>query len=149
MATQRHSGRRAGAGRGSPCPCHPALPASAATACSAAYSVQTDWGTGFTAALSVTNTGTTAITGWTVTYSYTGNQTLQSGWDGTWTQSGENVTVVNASWNGSLAAGANTTGIGANFNYSGTNTAPTSVTCTPTGGGAALPKGRSPRRPRP
>ncbi len=111
-----------------------ASPASASTSCSAAYSVQTDWGTGFTAALSVTNNGTTAITGWTVTYSYTGNQTLQSGWDGTWTQSGENVTVTNASWNGSLAAGANTTGIGANFNYSGTNTAPTSVTCTPAGG---------------
>ncbi len=119
----------------------PALPASAATACSAAYSVQTDWGTGFTAALSVTNTGTTAITGWTVTYSYTGNQTLQSGWDGTWTQSGENVTVANASWNGSLAAGANTSGIGANFNYSGTNTAPTSVTCTPTGGGGGTTEG--------
>jgi cellulose 1,4-beta-cellobiosidase len=113
----------------------PALPASAATSCSAAYSVQTDWGTGFTAALSVTNNGTSAITGWTITYSYSGNQTLQSGWDGTWTQSGENVTVVNASWNGSLAAGASTSGIGANFNYSGTNTAPTSVTCTPTGGG--------------
>ena len=91
-----------------------ASPASASTSCSAAYSVPTDWGSGFTAALSVTNNGTTAITGWTVTYSYTGNQTLQSGWDGTWTQSGKNVTVTNASWNGSLAAGANTTGIGAN-----------------------------------
>jgi cellulose 1,4-beta-cellobiosidase len=119
----------------------PALPASAATACSAAYSVETDWGSGFTAALSVTNTGTTAITGWTITYSYTGNQTLQSGWDGTWTQSGENVSVVNESYNGSLAAGASTTGIGANFNYSGTNTAPTSVTCTPTGGGGGTTEG--------
>jgi cellulose 1,4-beta-cellobiosidase len=112
----------------------PALPASAATSCSATYSVQTDWGSGFTAGLTVTNNGTTAITGWTVTYSYSGNQTLQSGWSGNWTQSGENVTVTNASWNGSLAAGASATGIGANFNYSGTNTAPSSVTCTPTGG---------------
>jgi cellulose 1,4-beta-cellobiosidase len=113
----------------------PALPASAATSCSATYSVQTDWGSGFTAGLTVTNNGTTAITGWTVTYSYTGNQTLQSGWSGNWTQSGKTVTVTNASWNGSLAAGGSATGIGANFNYSGTNTAPTSVSCTPTGGG--------------
>jgi cellulose 1,4-beta-cellobiosidase len=113
----------------------PALPASAATSCSATYSVQTDWGSGFTAGLTVTNNGTTAITGWTVTYSYTGNQTLQSGWSGNWTQSGKTVTVTNASWNGSLAAGASATGVGANFGYSGTNTAPSSVTCTPSGGG--------------
>src|SRR5271156_1581997 len=66
------------------------LPAVAATSSwSAAYSVQTDWGSGFTANLTVTNNGTTAITGWTVTYSYAGNQTLQSGWSGNWTQSGK------------------------------------------------------------
>jgi cellulose 1,4-beta-cellobiosidase len=108
-------------------------PAGAATAsCSAAYSVQTDWGSGFTASLNITNNGTAAITGWTVTYSYAGNQTLSNGWNGTWSQSGKTVTVANASYNGSLAAGASTTA-GANFNYSGTNAAPTSVTCTPAG----------------
>jgi cellulose 1,4-beta-cellobiosidase len=118
----------------------PAGPAAAqGSSCSAAYSVETDWGTGFTAQLTVTNTGTTAITGWTVTYSYTGNQTLQSGWSGNWSQSGENVTVTNASWNGDLAAGASATGVGANFNYTGTNTAPASVTCTPTGSSTPPP----------
>jgi cellulose 1,4-beta-cellobiosidase len=106
----------------------------ATSSCAAAYSVQTDWGSGFTAQLTVTNTGTSAITGWTVTYSYAGNQTLQSGWSGNWTQSGKAVTVTNASYNGSLAAGAAATGVGANFTYSGTNAAPTSVTCTPSGG---------------
>jgi len=109
--------------------------ANAAAGCSAVYSVQTDWGSGFTAQLTVTNNGTTAITGWTVTYSYTGNQTLSNGWNGTWTQSGKTVTVANLSYNGSLAVGAQATGIGANFAYSGTNTAPSSVTCTATGGG--------------
>ena len=113
-----------------------AVPAVAATSsCAAAYSVTTDWGSGFTAALTVTNNGTAAITGWTVTYSYTGNQALQpTGWNGAWTQSGKAVTVTNESYNGSLAPGATASGIGANFNYSGTNAAPTSVTCTPAGG---------------
>src|SRR5580698_184508 len=70
------------------------VPAMAATSsCSAAYSVQSDWGSGFTASLSITNNGTAAITGWTVTYSYAGNQTLSSGWNGAWTQSGKAVTV--------------------------------------------------------
>jgi endoglucanase len=114
----------------------PPVAQAAAASCSAAYSVQTDWGSGFTAAITVTDNGTSAITGWTLTYSYTGNQTLQSGWNGNWTQSGKTVTITNESYNGSLAAGANTS-LGANFNYSGTNTAPTSVTCTPTGGGSS------------
>jgi endoglucanase len=111
-----------------------AVPAVAATSsCSAAYSVTTDWGSGFTASLTIADNGTAAITGWTVTYSYAGNQTLSSGWNGTWTQSGKAVTVASLSYNGNLAPGATTTA-GANFNYSGTNAAPTSVTCTPAGG---------------
>ena len=102
-------------------------PAGAATSsCAAAYSVSNDWGSGFTASLTITNNGTAAITGWTVTYSYAGNQTLANGWNGAWAQSGKAVTVVNESYNGSLAAGATTTA-GANFNYSGTNAAATTV----------------------
>jgi cellulose 1,4-beta-cellobiosidase len=109
------------------------LPASAATTCSAAYSVQSDWGAGFVNSITVTNTGTTAITGWTLTLTFSGNQTLANGWNGIWTQSGQVVTVVNEPYNGSLAAGANTQ-LGAQFSYSGTNSAPT-VTCTAQGGG--------------
>jgi cellulose 1,4-beta-cellobiosidase len=123
--------------------------AGAATAsCSATYSVTTDWGTGFQVALNITNNGSTAITGWTITYSYTGNQTLANGWDGTWTQSGETVTVTNESYNGDLAAGASTPA-GANFNYSGTNTAPTSVTCTPAGSVTPPPTTPPPTSPTP
>jgi len=118
-----------------------ASPAVAATSsCSAAYSVQTDWGSGFTASLAVTNNGTAAITGWTVTYTYAGNQALSNGWNGNWAQSGKTVTVTNESYNGSLAAGASTTA-GANFNYSGTNAAPASVTCTPSGSTTPPPTG--------
>ena len=113
-------------------PAAPKAAAAATTSCSAAYSVQTDWGTGFTASLTVTNNGAAAITGWTVTWTYAGNQTLSSGWSGNWTQSGKTVTVTNASWNGSLSAGQSTQA-GANFSYSGTNAAPASVTCTPAG----------------
>jgi hypothetical protein len=80
----------------------------AAASCNAAYSVQTNWGSGFTASLTITDNGTSAITGWTVTYAYSGNQQLSSGWNGTWSQSGKTVTVANASYNGSLAAGAST-----------------------------------------
>ena len=108
-------------------------PASAASACTATYSVVNDWGSGFQAAVNVT-AGSAAITGWTVSFTYSGNQQLTNGWNGTWSQSGEAITITNASYNGSLAASASTQA-GATFNYSGTNTAPATVSCTATGTG--------------
>jgi len=103
-----------------------ATQASAQSDCAVQYVVNSDWGTGFSVAINITDEGP-AISSWTLAYSYTGNQTLSDGWSGTWTQSGENVSVASASWNGSLATGASAQ-IGANFNYSGTNTAPTTFT---------------------
>ena len=66
------------------------------------------WSTGFTASFNVTNSGTTAITGWTVVLTYAGNPQIQSGsgWNGTWSQTGGTVTVTNLSYNGALAPGA-------------------------------------------
>src|SRR5690349_15060952 len=63
----------------------------AALQCSVDYKTN-DWGAGFTAELTLTNRGTDAIDGWTLTYSYAGNQKLTNGWNGTWSQSGQNVT---------------------------------------------------------
>jgi cellulase/cellobiase CelA1 len=96
-----------------------AAPASAATSCQVAYSANS-WSTGFTASITITNEGS-ALTSWTLAYTYGGNQQLTQGWSGNWSQSGETVTVTNASWNGALATGASTQ-IGANFSYSGINT---------------------------
>ncbi|MEU8122882.1 cellulase family glycosylhydrolase [Spirillospora sp. NPDC049024] len=99
-----------------------AAPARAAVACEVGYTVD-DWGTGFTAAVTITNRGP-AVDGWTLTYSYTGNQRLTNGWNGRWTQSGGSVTVANESWNATIATGASVQA-GAQFTYSGTNAAPT------------------------
>ncbi|WP_405724582.1 cellulose binding domain-containing protein [Streptomyces sp. NBC_00028] len=102
--------------------------------CSVDYKTN-DWGSGFTVDLTLTNRGTDAINGWTVTYGYTGNQKLVNGWNGTWSQSGQTVTVQNAAYNGTIAAGA-AVSAGAQFGYSGTNAAPTSfaVNGTPCNG---------------
>ncbi len=110
-----------------------ATPANAATGCSVAYAIQSDWGAGFVVNITITNLGS-PITAWTLGYSYAGNQALASGWNGNWSQSGTTVTVTNAAYNGSLATGA-TALPGAQFAYSGTNTNPTAftlngVTCT-------------------
>ncbi|WP_258314496.1 cellulose-binding domain-containing protein, partial [Streptomyces sp. Act143] len=100
-------------------------PASAAAlACSVDYKTN-DWGSGFTTDVTITNRGTDTISGWTLTYAYAGNQKLSNGWNGTWSQSGQNITVKDAGYNGTIAAGA-AVSTGAQFTYSGTNAAPTS-----------------------
>src|SRR3954469_5960582 len=93
----------------------------AAVRCSVDYKTN-DWGSGFTADLTLTNRGTDVIDGWTLTYAYAGNQKLSNGWNGTWSQSGRTVTVKNASYNARIAAGA-AVSTGGQFTYSGTNTA--------------------------
>jgi hypothetical protein len=102
--------------------------ANAGPLCTATYSVQTQWNTGFVAILTVTNSGATAITGWTVALRYAGNQAFQTGWNGIWSQPGFGVTVNNASYNGNLAPGNTISNIGAIFMFSGINNPPT-VAC--------------------
>ncbi|MHB9757817.1 glycoside hydrolase family 48 protein [Streptomyces sp. BYX5S] len=101
----------------------PTTAQAAAVECSVDYRTN-DWGAGFTADLTITNRGSAAIDGWTLTYAYTGDQKLSNGWNGTWSQSGKNITVKDAGYNGKIAAGA-ATSTGAQFSYSGSNSAPT------------------------
>jgi len=104
----------------------PQMAQAAGVQCQATYTTTWDSGTGFGTSVTITNLGA-AWTSWTLGYSYAGNQTLQSGWNGTWTQSGHAVTVASLSWNGAVATNG-TVVPGANFTYNGTNTAPTVFT---------------------
>ncbi|QFZ19695.1 cellulase family glycosylhydrolase [Saccharothrix syringae] len=100
-----------------------AAAASASFACKVDYSVH-DWGSGFGANVTIRNLGSTPANGWTLTYSYQGNQTLLQGWNGIWSQSGKQVTVTNLTWNARIPANGSV-GLGANFSYGGSNAAPT------------------------
>src|SRR5580692_8964725 len=129
-----------------------AAPAAATSACQVTYTVNSDWGTGFSVAINITNNGP-AITSWTLGYAYAGNQKIAQGWSGNWSQSGENITVTNASWNGTLPTGGSAA-IGANFSYTGTNPAPTAFTlhgstCNGTGAPPTPPPPTPPPSPTP
>ncbi|MGE6738214.1 glycoside hydrolase family 48 protein, partial [Streptomyces sp. NPDC059900] len=95
----------------------------AAVECSVDYKTN-DWGSGFTADLTITNRGAASIDGWTLTYNYSGNQKLANGWNATWSQSGKAITAKSLSYNAKIAPGAAATA-GAQFTYSGANSAPT------------------------
>jgi mannan endo-1,4-beta-mannosidase len=95
--------------------------------CKVTYSAS-NWGggNGFTVNVTILNTGTNGINGWTLAFAYaSGQQVTMPGWGATYTQDGGNVSATNLSWNGTLAPNAST-GIGFNGTYSGANPAPTS-----------------------
>lgn len=70
--------------------------------------------------------GSSAISGWTVKWSLGSGQSISQVWKGKLTTSGSNATVVNESYNGTVAANASTT-----FGLLGTGTATTpALTCT-------------------
>jgi hypothetical protein len=100
--------------------------AQAASGCRVAYSVTNEWPGGFGASVSVTNLGE-PVSGWQLSWSFASGQTVTQLWGGSYSQTGTQVTVTNASWNGSLATGASTD-IGFNGAYSATNPVPTAFT---------------------
>jgi hypothetical protein len=104
--------------------------ASAATSCSASYSTQSEWGGGFVGSVTVTNTGSTALTGWAVTFTFGGGQQVTSAWNASLTQSIEYVTATSLNYNGAVAPSGSTS-FGFQGTWSGSDKVPASVTCTP------------------
>jgi len=95
--------------------------------CTVQYVNQNDWGNGFLAAVTMTNTSTQAINGWTFTWNFPGTQVITDLWNGTVTQTGKSVKVTNVWYDPAIAPGANIQ-IGFVANYSGSNTPPSSFT---------------------
>ncbi|GAB3434302.1 GH12 family glycosyl hydrolase domain-containing protein [Flindersiella endophytica] len=96
------------------------------TACRVGYR-PTSWNNGFTADLTLTNTGSSTINGWTAGFSFPGNQQVTNAWGATVTQNGQAVTARNMAYNNTIAPGASQT-FGFQGTYSGTNASPTNFT---------------------
>ena len=92
--------------------------------CKVTYT-SSDWGTGLTASVTITNTGTSAVNGWTMAFTWPGNQQITQGWSATWSQTGNQVTATNLPWDATIAPSGTVT-IGFNASYSGSDPRPTS-----------------------
>jgi len=103
-----------------------ALAVNAATTgakCTIDYTISPQNTSAFGAAITINNTGTTALSSWTLIWAFVNGQTVASLWNGVETQSGTNVTVKNESYNGGIAAGSSLTGIGFNGTWNGISNA--------------------------
>ncbi|MFI9242434.1 endo-1,4-beta-xylanase [Streptomyces sp. NPDC053086] len=92
-------------------------------ACSAAYSVTSQWNTGFTGQVRISCSGA-SLSSWKVSWSYGGGQRITQAWNATCAQSGAAVSCANASYNGMVADGGSVT-FGFNGSWSGSNPVPT------------------------
>ncbi|MFE5260919.1 cellulose 1,4-beta-cellobiosidase [Streptomyces coelicoflavus] len=116
---------------------HSASAGAAAAACTVDYQVQNDWGSGFTAAVTVTNNGA-ATSSWSLGWTYAGSQKVTNSWNAKVSQSGAAVTAANESYNGTLSTGGSAS-FGFQGTYSGSNAIPATftlngVTCNVDGG---------------
>jgi cellulase/cellobiase CelA1 len=77
----------------------------------------------------VKNTGSAALNGWTIGWTFPGDQKINDLWNGSYTQSGQAVTVANASYNGTVAPGGTVT-VGFTGTFASNDTPPAGVRCS-------------------
>lgn len=111
-------------GAGTPPPAPPTTPPASA-AFDVTYRVDSDWKSGFVATVTIKNNGP-AVNGWTLGWSFPGAQKITGSWNGTQTQDGRAVQVVNAAYNGAIPTGGTVSfGFLADYPYGTANVNPT------------------------
>jgi poly(3-hydroxybutyrate) depolymerase len=85
------------------------------------------WNTGLTSNMTITNTGTTTISGWSLVFTLPGGQVITSGWNAGYAPTSGQVTASNVSYNADIAPNASV-GIGFQATHTGNTAKPTSFT---------------------
>jgi predicted carbohydrate-binding protein with CBM5 and CBM33 domain len=75
-------------------------------ACTAALKIDSSWSGGYQATATIKNTGSAAVSPWTVTWTMPSGSTVSQGWNATVSQTGSTVTATGPTWGSALAPGA-------------------------------------------
>ncbi len=94
--------------------------------CRIGYTVSA-WNTGLTASITITNTGTAAINGWTLAFTLPNGQTITSAWNTTISPTSGAVTARNVSYNAAIARNASVS-VGFQANHTGNTGRPSTFT---------------------
>ncbi|MEE4543014.1 glycoside hydrolase family 6 protein [Streptomyces sp. V4-01] len=87
----------------------------ASGACAVTYKVASAWTGGFTADVTVRNTGGSAVNGWSLRWTFPADQKITSAWNAGTTQSGATVTATDLGYNATVPVGGST-----GFGFQGT-----------------------------
>jgi hypothetical protein len=105
-----------------------------ASGVNATLTLQSDWGAGYCAEVTLQNTSAAAVTSWTAVIELN-QSTVTNLWNGTVTRSGTQITVKPvAAWNSGIAPGASLGAFGFCATSSGSDYRPALVSLTVTGG---------------
>jgi poly(hydroxyalkanoate) depolymerase family esterase len=94
--------------------------------CKVANSISA-WNSGLTNNVTITNTGSAAISGWRLAFTLPSGQTITNGWNATYSPTSGAVTATNVTYNGSIPVGASVT-VGYQATHTGNSAAPTGFT---------------------
>ncbi|WP_409073165.1 extracellular catalytic domain type 1 short-chain-length polyhydroxyalkanoate depolymerase [Micromonospora chalcea] len=104
----------------------PTTPPPGTGACSVRIELNA-WNNGLTENITISNTGSTAVNGWSLAFTLPGGQTITSGWNASYSPSSGQVTARNVSYNAAIPAGGSTT-IGFQATHTGNAGRPSSFT---------------------
>lgn len=91
--------------------------------CGVGYRVTNEWPGGFQGEIVLRNTGSSAINGWTLRWTFPDSQRVSNLWGGTATQSGAEVSVTSVSYTATIAPAGSVT-LGFTATKGGTNPSP-------------------------
>jgi mannan endo-1,4-beta-mannosidase len=95
--------------------------------CAVTYKVAGQWQGGFQGDVKIANTGTTAVNGWTLRWTWANGQTVSQSWGATTSQSAATLSATNVSYTGNIPVNGSVS-FGFIGSWNGTNSAPTSFT---------------------
>jgi acetylxylan esterase len=104
----------------------PSTPPPASGACRVT-AVVNGWNTGLTTQLTIANTGSAAVNGWSLAFTLPAGQTITSGWNATYAPTSGQITARNAGYNGTIAPGSSAS-IGFQATHTGNSAAPSGYT---------------------
>jgi endo-1,4-beta-xylanase len=116
-----------GSGGGTPSPSPSSSSSQGGTGTCRVTNSVSAWNTGLTDNITITNTGTAAINGWSLKFTIASGQTITSGWNATYSPTTGQVTATNISYNTAIPPGGSTT-IGFQASHTGNSAAPSGFT---------------------
>ncbi|MFI5837546.1 PHB depolymerase family esterase [Micromonospora sp. NPDC051300] len=104
----------------------PTTPPPGGGACRVSVEVNA-WNSGLTENITITNTGSSAVNGWSLAFTLPGGQSITSGWNASYSPASGQVIARNVAYNGTIGPNGSTT-IGFQATHTGNTAKPTSFT---------------------
>jgi endoglucanase len=108
--------------------------AAGAPVCSVKYSIASAWTGGFTANVTLTDTGTAPLGGWTVAWAFPGDEQITNLWSALYTQTGETVAAHDPFDTNATVAPGSSASFGMQGTFSASDAPPASFTLTANNG---------------